>query len=277
MTQIKPFYKFLLLFVLGIFYVLPFKVEAAPCSVDTAGCQNVVTVICECGRGATANPGQYCGADINHGAGAVFSDRETCLNTLNTSIGGGVRNCPNITCGAVVTDGCRCGTSSVPTTATAGSVRSNYVCCASCNGGGGFIGPQEQCRNLMSTTSPTTPPETGGGGTTPTTPEAGEGGTTTAREGCDPNNPQYCNPLGETETIENALLRMVQAILGIIGTLALLILIVAGIMYITSAGDENRMKKAKAIISGTLIGLVIALLALSLLQVLVDILNPAGT
>jgi hypothetical protein len=108
-------------------------------------------------------------------------------------------------------------------------------------------------------TTPTTP-------ATPTTPTAGIG-TSPATGG------SYANPLPGIHTLTEAATVMIQAILGLIGTIALLFLIIAGIMYITAAGEEEKIKAAKRIITGTIVGLGIALLAFSFLQVIVDILG----
>ena len=46
-----------------------------------------------------------------------------------------------------------------------------------------------------------------------------------------------------------------------VGIISVIILIVAGIMYATAAGDEAKAKKAQKAIVGAIIGLVIAILA----------------
>lgn len=91
---------------------------------------------------------------------------------------------------------------------------------------------------------------------------------------CDTNAWLYCNPLaGTIETLMEAGTKSAQALLGLIGTIALLFLIIAGISYMTAAGDEEKIKNAKRIITGTIIGLGIALVSFSLLQAILDILD----
>lgn len=111
--------------------------------------------------------------------------------------------------------------------------------------------------------------------TTPTTPTTPAAPTTpaTGTSASPATGGSYVNPLPGIHTLTEAATVMIQAILGLIGTIALLFLIIAGIIYITAAGEEEKIKKAKGIITGTIVGLGIALLAFSFLQVIVEILN----
>jgi hypothetical protein len=117
------------------------------------------------------------------------------------------------------------------------------------------------CSAFEEEAEPTTP-------ITPTTPAAPTGPASSAATGG-----SYINPIPGIHTLTEAATVMIQAILGLIGTIALLFLIIAGIMYITAAGEEEKIKAAKRIITGTIVGLGIALLAFSFLQVIVDILG----
>ena len=71
------------------------------------------------------------------------------------------------------------------------------------------------------------------------------------------------------QIIENTLLW----VLGIAGSIALFMLIVGGIMYITSAGDEQKVATAKKIFNFTVIGLIVVLLSYSIIKALSDILE----
>ncbi|MCK5122757.1 MAG: hypothetical protein KAQ87_01245 [Candidatus Pacebacteria bacterium] len=91
---------------------------------------------------------------------------------------------------------------------------------------------------------------------------------------CDPNAWFFCNPLrGSVETIVQAGETMLGYILGLIGSIALLFIIIAGMMYMTSAGNEERISSSKKILTGAVIGLMIALLAYGLLHVIMTVLN----
>jgi len=57
---------------------------------------------------------------------------------------------------------------------------------------------------------------------------------------------------------------------GIIGSIAVLFLVIGGIRYITSGGNAESVKKAKNQISYSLIGLVIAALAATIVNYVID-------
>ncbi len=91
---------------------------------------------------------------------------------------------------------------------------------------------------------------------------------------CDPDDWFFCNPLrGSVETIAQAGEVMLGYILGLIGSVSLLFIIIAGIMYMTSAGNEERISLSKRILSGSVIGLMIALLAYGLLHIIMTVLG----
>ena len=50
-------------------------------------------------------------------------------------------------------------------------------------------------------------------------------------------------------------------ILGFVAALAVLVIIVAGVLYITSGGDSSRAEKAKGWLINTVIGLIVVLLS----------------
>ena len=91
---------------------------------------------------------------------------------------------------------------------------------------------------------------------------------------CDPSAWFFCNPLrGSVETLAEGGEQIVGYILGLIGSVALLLIIISGAMYMTSAGSEERIATSKRILTGAVIGLGIALLAYSLLAVIMGVLN----
>lgn len=58
--------------------------------------------------------------------------------------------------------------------------------------------------------------------------------------------------------------------LGILGALAVIMIIVGGIRYTTSNGDASRIKAAKDTIMYSVVGLVVALLAYAIVRFIVD-------
>ncbi len=80
------------------------------------------------------------------------------------------------------------------------------------------------------------------------------------------------NPGGSSnlsELVENVL----SWVLSVAGSIALLMLVVGGIMYITSAGDEQKIAVSKKIITWTILGLVIILASYSIIVALDKILT----
>ena len=63
-------------------------------------------------------------------------------------------------------------------------------------------------------------------------------------------------------------------LLRLVGSIALLFLIIAGVMYMTAGGSEEKITTAKRILTGAIIGLGIVLLAYSLLAEINKILSP---
>jgi len=91
---------------------------------------------------------------------------------------------------------------------------------------------------------------------------------------CNPSVNFYCNPLRQTvEDIVQGGQKLIGYVLGLIGSIALLFIVIAGMMYMTSAGNEEKIASSKRILTGAIIGVTIALLAYSFLQVLMSILN----
>lgn len=60
--------------------------------------------------------------------------------------------------------------------------------------------------------------------------------------------------------------QIINVILGVIGIVAVAVIIIGGVMYTTSAGDPGKVKKAKDAILYGIIGLLIALLAFAIVN-----------
>lgn len=98
-------------------------------------------------------------------------------------------------------------------------------------------------------------------------------GTCLVSTNCNPNAWFFCNPLrGTVDNIVQAGETLLGYILGLIGSIALLVIIISGAIYMTSAGSEEKIATSKRILTGAVIGIIIALLAYSLLQVIISIL-----
>ncbi|MFZ2969700.1 MAG: hypothetical protein WA063_00980 [Minisyncoccia bacterium] len=80
------------------------------------------------------------------------------------------------------------------------------------------------------------------------------------------------NPIA-TSDFAKIVANFLKWILGVAGSIALIMLIVGGIMYMTSAGDQQKATSAKKMIMITLAGLMLVLLSYSILVVLDRILT----
>ncbi len=77
-----------------------------------------------------------------------------------------------------------------------------------------------------------------------------------------PSTPGYGSPL----SLAQIALKALDFLLSIVGVLALIMLIVGGVMYLTSAGDENRIDQGKKIVTYSIVGIVIALAAMLIVK-----------
>lgn len=66
------------------------------------------------------------------------------------------------------------------------------------------------------------------------------------------------------------------AIAGLIGAVGTIMIIVAGIFYLTSAGSQERMTKAKTTLIYAIVGIAIALAAGAIIEIITSILSANG-
>jgi len=69
----------------------------------------------------------------------------------------------------------------------------------------------------------------------------------------------------------------VNAILDLLGVLFLVLIIYGGILWMTAAGNEQKVEKAKKIIISSVIGLGVILLSRAITLFLLDVIEPALT
>lgn len=91
-------------------------------------------------------------------------------------------------------------------------------------------------------------------------------------EGC-PEGSTNClpNPLGAgMDTPQKLIGRIINAVLGVVGSLALLMFVYGGITWMTSSGNQEKVKKGRDIIVWSAIGLIIIFSAYGLTRVLIE-------
>jgi len=95
-----------------------------------------------------------------------------------------------------------------------------------------------------------------------------------AKESTTPPPVTLDNPLGtQTDTDINTLIgKVIQAVLGVVGSLALVMFIYGGLVWMTAAGSNEKVQKGKDILIWATIGLVIIFTSYALVRfVLVDV------
>lgn len=65
-------------------------------------------------------------------------------------------------------------------------------------------------------------------------------------------------------------------LLGIIGVLAVIAFVISGILYLTAAGDEGQIEKAKSVMMYAIIGLVVALIGLIVVNAIAGLTGATG-
>lgn len=85
----------------------------------------------------------------------------------------------------------------------------------------------------------------------------------------------FCNPIkSKTNSIAEGLTLVALYLLSIAGIITLAFMIIAGVKYIISAGNQERMKSAKDALFSTGSGLVIIILTYAILSIIYGILSP---
>ncbi len=87
----------------------------------------------------------------------------------------------------------------------------------------------------------------------------------------------FPNPLDSVTTVSALLSSVLTNLMGIIAIIALIFIIIGGIMYMTSGGNEAMVTRAKKTWTGAVIGLAIAMAAPTFLKTIKQILGGNGT
>lgn len=71
---------------------------------------------------------------------------------------------------------------------------------------------------------------------------------------------------GNGDNLKNAVIGIINGIVAVLGLVAVVVIIIGGINYMTSAGDAGKVKKAKDTILYGVIGLIICVLAFAIVN-----------
>lgn len=81
----------------------------------------------------------------------------------------------------------------------------------------------------------------------------------------------------QTASIEDIVGTIINVVLGFIGVILVVLIVYAGFLWMTAAGDEKKVSKAKTILTDSIIGLVITLAAYAIAYFVVSRVIPATT
>lgn len=86
------------------------------------------------------------------------------------------------------------------------------------------------------------------------------------------------NPLGpETDTPNEVIANIIQTVLGIVGGITLLIFVYGGFLFLTSAGNEQRVKLAKDTLMWATLGLIVIFGSYGFAEALFNALSGAAS
>lgn len=89
---------------------------------------------------------------------------------------------------------------------------------------------------------------------------------------------QITNPLaaGGVNNFCDLLKKISTGITGLVGALSGIMIIISGIMYLTSAGSSEKMNTAKKAFIYAIVGIALAILAVPIVEIITDILGSSG-
>lgn len=87
---------------------------------------------------------------------------------------------------------------------------------------------------------------------------------------------QLTNPLSASN-FSQLLTQISTAVAGLVGTLSGIMIIISGILYLISAGDPQKTNTAKAALKYAIIGVVVAILAIPIVEVIKQIIGAGGS
>lgn len=85
-----------------------------------------------------------------------------------------------------------------------------------------------------------------------------------------------CTP-GSGPTVQSVVAKVVNILSFVVGVVAVIMVIVGGIKYVTSSGDSNNVNSAKNTILYAIVGLVVAVMAQILVKYVLNTVAPATT
>lgn len=88
--------------------------------------------------------------------------------------------------------------------------------------------------------------------------------------------PGLPNPLPGIDTLGELIVRVLQVTLGLVGVIAVAVLIYGGLVMITSSGNPERVKKAKDILLWAILGIAVIVISGTLVNYVLQTLQNVG-
>lgn len=88
-----------------------------------------------------------------------------------------------------------------------------------------------------------------------------------------PGTVKLDNPLGSVESPNQLIGKVINALLGLVGSLALIMFVYGGLIWMTSSGSQEKVKKGRDIIVWAGIGLIIVFSSYGLIRFILTSLN----
>jgi len=82
------------------------------------------------------------------------------------------------------------------------------------------------------------------------------------------------NPLGPNLTVQQVIGNIINAILGIVGSIALLMFVIGGFWWMTAGGNEERVKKGRQTLEWATFGLIVIFSAYAILRFVFEAITP---
>ncbi len=79
------------------------------------------------------------------------------------------------------------------------------------------------------------------------------------------------------DSIYNIIARIMDWLLGILGFIGIIGFVIAGILYLTAAGDEEQLKTAKRAMLYSIVGVIVALIGFVIVKAVQGLLTAGGT
>lgn len=74
------------------------------------------------------------------------------------------------------------------------------------------------------------------------------------------------NPLGTTKTLPALVSNVLSGILGVVGAIALVMMVIGGITWMTSAGNADRVRRGRDTLLWAILGLVVIFLSYAIVR-----------